>query len=257
MTTPNNPIVNAGLLYVNGLQIINTTTVTFAPTLFLAPGAARDSTNTNDIVLSSQITLDGQNVGANGVDTAPLLISTFYAVYVIGDSTANKPTAGLFSLSPNAPQLPLGYDMFRRVGWILTTGNNNILSFAQLGVNENRTYYYYDSFIILAAGTSTTYIPLDLSSFVPPISAANPIAPLNEAFLTLKYTAASAGNRIEFNDFALGGNFALGIIQFGCGVAGIQYGSVRVPAQQQQTFYRVGAGDSVEIRVAGYTDYLG
>lgn len=252
MTTTNNPIVNSGLLYVNGLQIAPTSFATLATTLFLSPGSARDSTNINDIILSSQLMLNGKSVGPNGVDSAPFLPSKFYAVYVIGDSTDNKPTAGLFSLSPTFPSLPSGYDMFRRVGWILTAGNSNILSFAQLGVNEDRIYYYYDSFLVLSGGSSTSYVPVNLSAFVPPISIANPTAPINEVFLNLAYTPASASNRVEFNNFS----FAFGLVQFGCGIAALQYGSVRVPVQNQQTFYRTGLGDTVNMNVSGYTDYL-
>src|ERR1700733_4966151 len=135
MTIPNNPIVNAGLLYVNGLQISNATS---SKTLFLDQGAARDSSNINDIILSSTIILNGASTGPNGVDGSTLIASRFYAVYVIGDSTDNKSTAGLFSLSPNAPALPSGYDTFRRVGWILTDSFANIFAFSQTGVNESR-----------------------------------------------------------------------------------------------------------------------
>lgn len=256
MSLPNNPIVNAGLLYVNGLQIANTTYLTAVSTLFLTQGAARDSTNISDIILSDTLTLDIKKSGANGLDIGSGAINTCYAVYVIGDSTDNNSTAGLFSLATSAiPYLPSGYDMYRRVGWIFTDPNVNINHFAQAGNNENRTYYYFGPLNVLTNGSATTYTPVNLSAFVPPISGQG-ITNVNEVLLNVNYTPSSASNRVEFNDFEFAGIIPLGIVQFGTGVAGQQFGSIRVPSQAQQIFYRAQAGDSVTLNVTGYTDYL-
>lgn len=256
MTTPNNPIVNAGLLYINGLQIANTTYLTAVSTLFIAQGAARDSTNISDIILKNTLRLDIQKSGANGLDIGTAAINKFYAVYVIGDSTDNNPTAGLFSLATSStPYLPLGYDMYRRIGWIFTDPNANIFHFAQAGNNENRTYYYFGPLNVLTNGAATTYTAVDLSAFVPPISGQG-ITNVNEVFLNINYTPSSASNHVEFNDFQFAGIFPLGIVQFGTGVAAQQFGSIRVPCQAQQIFYRAQAGDSVTLNVTGYTDYL-
>src|ERR1700743_3615216 len=122
MSIPNTPIVNRGALYVNGLEF----EVFAFFLLFIHEGAARDSTNTNDIVLNSSLVLNGQNVGPNGTDDAPITPNTRYAVHVIGDSNNNNPTAGLLSLSASNPNLPSGYDMFRRVGWIYTDSSANL-----------------------------------------------------------------------------------------------------------------------------------
>lgn len=87
MPIPNNPIVNSGLFYVNGLQISNVSVDVPSKQLNLTQGLARNSTNIADIVLSSNVLIDGTQNGRNGVDIGPLLPSRFYAVYVIGDST--------------------------------------------------------------------------------------------------------------------------------------------------------------------------
>lgn len=118
MTLPSVPIVNAGSEYVNGMQL---SYVTPAPagyvvgkTLLIQPGAARDSLNTNDILLP-QVVVYAQNpplgyippptplvvnglpvgalinanqVGANGIDAGVLAVNSMYAVYVIASSNS-------------------------------------------------------------------------------------------------------------------------------------------------------------------------
>lgn len=262
MSLPNNPIVNAGLLYVNGLQIVNTTYDAPVSTIFMLKGAARDATNTSDIILSDTITLDIKKVGANGLDIGTPIPNSFYAVYVIGDSTDNNPTAGLFSFAPVSdadtpptPHLPLGYDMYRRVGWILTQSSIVISNFSQSGAGQSRTYYYFGPINVLTGGASTTYFPVDLYTCVPPISQPE-LAAVNEVLLNVNYTPSSVNHYVEFNDFSANGVFSNGIVQLGSGVAGQQFGSIRVPSQAQQIFYRVAAGDSLTLSVTGYTDYL-
>ena len=124
MSTPNTPIVNAGTMYINNLQLSwNASEVT---TLSLSAGEARDSTNTNDIILNDPVIIYGNFVGPNGMDQAPIANNSQYAVYVIASSTSiftstqelgggpfnvpvvnPYPPAALLSLSSNtAPVLP-------------------------------------------------------------------------------------------------------------------------------------------------------
>lgn len=254
MTIPNNPIVNAGLLYVNGLQIVylNSKQIT------LQSGAARDINNIDDIILSSNIILDGTHVGTNGVDISPLGASTFYGVYVIGDSTDHKPTAGLFSAQNtainSAPFLPVGYDMYRRVGFILTDSSANISVFSQMGSNEIRKYYYVTPINILTNGNSTTFVNVTASAAVPLKSGSQ--NQHTEAVLNLNYTPSSAGNSAQFQiSNTLG---VSPVLQFGCGVAAPQFGTLTVPTNTIFQFitYKVFAGDTLTVNVSGYTDYL-
>lgn len=140
MSRPNSPIVNAGLMYVNCLDSHNLVipSVPVSPyvagkALVLEPGQARDSTNTNDIVLDQALdanrnpivlngikvgaVINGLQVGANGVDqrfspSVVLAPSSLYAVYVIGssrneDSTLEQVGGGpLNFLPPNPPSPP-------------------------------------------------------------------------------------------------------------------------------------------------------
>jgi len=203
------PMVNAGALYVNGLHLvyIGNTSIT------VNAGAARDITNQDDIVLAADTTLSIASNGVNALDTGTVAASTFYYVYAIGSSLAANPEinnitqvstlasgttvlngivvaegtvaqptwsvnnnyqpATLFSLSNNAPTLPEGYDMFRRIGAVLTDGSSHILSFWQdfAGNGTNRKMWYDAPISVLAASASATFVAQALNVAVPSISA--------------------------------------------------------------------------------------
>lgn len=245
MSNPNVPIVNAGLLYVNGLQLAYAT----ATTMTVAAGAARDSSNVDDIVLGASATINGGLVGANGVDIAVLAASSFYAVYVIGDSKSYQATAGLLSLSATAPSLPAGYDMFRRIGYILTDSSKNILKFWQFGTGQSRKMWYDVVISVLSGGSSTTYANVDCSAAVPIAS---------EITFNIAYTANSATNTAQFLPY--GSSATNGIVQYGCGVAAAQVGSIVIPSElnsaKSEIQYKVVTSDALTLSVAGYVDYL-
>lgn len=244
--TPNTPIVNAGLKYVNGLGIAKTA----AKTMTIAAGAARDSTNTNDITLSATVTINGALVGANGVDVAALVASSMYAVYVIADSNLNVSPAGLLSLAITAPNLPADYDMYRRIGWILTDGSANILQFWQVGEGSSRSYYYDVGISELAGGAATSFTAIDLATSVPPIA--------TNVLFNITFTPDGATELAHFLPF--GSSATNGIVQFGTGVAGAQVGMVTVPCQLDsgvpKVLYKVASGDTLTVLTAGYTDSL-
>lgn len=204
------PMVNAGSLYINGLQIAPASTVR---TLTLAAGSARDSTNTDDIVLQSAVTINVGTNGVNGLDTGTFAINSFYHVFVIGSSlganpeididtqvstlangttilsgtvvsegSVTQPTwsvnnnyqpAGLISLSATAPQLPKGYDMFRRVGTIKSDAtaapNTEILPFWQenTGNGTNRRMWYDAPISAKGAGAAAAFTAASLAVAVP------------------------------------------------------------------------------------------
>jgi hypothetical protein len=170
MPTPNIPIVNQGLLYVNNIQMsagaLNADNLTTA-TLILQPGQCRDSTDTNDIVLSTATTLNpvAANIGkVNGTDVGAIAIDTMYAVYVIADSTQYRTTGTLLSTNFTAPTLPFGYDMFRRVGAIFTAhAAARFVYFHQRGNGPVRDLWYAYNNICLSAGNSTTLVSFNLT----------------------------------------------------------------------------------------------
>lgn len=198
MSVPNIPIVNLGETYLTGalLTFVTTTTIT------VTPGQGRDSTNTNDIVLRPTITAANAAVanplnlmidanapnqtlnvranGANGLDTGVLAANTFYYVFIIsssiftGDYNSDSylPAATLISLSRTAPTLPANYDMFRRIGTILTNAtaapNTLLLSFTQTGRGKDREMWYDASINVLAAAAAAAFTAQSLAVAVPP-----------------------------------------------------------------------------------------
>jgi hypothetical protein len=242
----NIPIINARLAYVNGLQLSWASNTTFT----MAAGAASNSTDINDIELPALVTNTITSVGVNGVDIAAAVASSFYSVYIIGDSTKYQPTASLISLSATAPRLPFGYDMYRRVGFILTDGSANIRQFWQYGNNSERTMYYDVGISELAAGAATTFTAIDLATSVPPVKC--------QVIFDVAFTPDGATEVAEFLPF--GSTATAGIVRFGTGVAGAQVGTVMVPsaldAGVPKVLYKVAAGDTLTLLTVGYVDSL-
>lgn len=122
------------------------------------------------------ITVTGAASGVpNGLDAGALATTTWYSVWIIAQEDGT--TAGLLSLSENAPTLPAGYIYAGRVGWIRTdaSANKYPLAFKQ---NGRRVAY------TVAAGTNvpvspvmatgaigsypTTYAAVSVTPFLPP-----------------------------------------------------------------------------------------
>lgn len=173
MVTPQIPIENAGLLYVNNLQVaagvLNADLLSTA-TLVISAGQARDSTNVNDIELEAAATLNTAVAGVvNGLDQGALAATTKYAVFVIGDSTSFNDTGTLLSTSFTNPVLPFGYDMFRRIGTVLSNAaGTRLLNFHQRGSGSVRaTYYAVPLATAIAGGNSAVLADVLLTTWVP------------------------------------------------------------------------------------------
>lgn len=213
---PSYPMVNAGNYYVNGLGLVYIGTTSF----YIQAGAARDSANINDISLPGIVststgfnTINGCTVstaatGLNGLDTGTIAASTLYAVYVIGSSTWGSvtpnssagssasgnasnfvyyPAGGIISTSFTNPVLPYGYDMYRRIGCVLTDSSSHILNFLQENNGTTETVYnsgnimigggntskrpmYYAALIsVLTNGQATTWTAIDVTASVPKV----------------------------------------------------------------------------------------
>lgn len=260
MANINNPIVNAPNEYIYGLELAKTGN----QTLVLFPGEARNNSNVNDIDLQSSttvfnipaITINGAIVGPNGMARAVMAANTSYYVFVIGDSNQKNPTAGLLDTAQFGVQLPNGYDMYRRVGFIHTDGSANILSFYQTGCGVERTYFYDVIANCLTGGNATTFTPIQLNTNTG-IFPANSFHGL--VYLDVTYTPAAAANIAQF--LPAGSTATTGMVRFGTGVAATQIGQVCVPYRTlggvPQIQYKVTAGgDSLTLSVAGYTESL-
>jgi len=251
-TIPTTPIVNAGLLYVNDLTLSYTTTTTIT----LSQGAARDSTDTNDIILSAPVVIDIEKSGPGGIDVGITDYSTDYAVYAIADSTGYNQPSGIISLSATKPMLPGGYDMYRRIGWIVTGASLplHILKFYQYGTDETRVYYYdigIDTLnFVLIGGVATTFTEVTLEPIVPQIE--------TKVIFRAEYTQANTINSAEFLPF--GATSTIGMIRISAGAVSTQWQTIEIPCKLDDTTpaikYKVGTSDSLNLYVAGYRDYL-
>lgn len=241
---PNIPIVNAPYLNVQGLEIAIASNTTATVLL----GQARDSTNTNDIILNATATLNAATNGVNGLDTGVLVLSSLYSLFVVGDSTDNNPTCVLLSLSPTAPLLPVGYDMFRRIGYLRTDASVHFLLGYWTGRSNERTFVY-DVPIATAvtAGSSATYAPVVLTSFIPPFQ--NVLAKVE-----LNWTANAAGDTMAIQPFSAVGD----TLKYIAAVAGAsahtlvrEYVQAQLNSTAPEINYKVSAG-ALAVNVAGY-----
>lgn len=92
-----------------------------------------------DVILTtlSLVVSSSNPNGANGLDTGTIASGTWYAIHAITNNTGSI-SAGLFSTSPTAPTLPVGYTKFRRVGWVYRNGSGKFVHFQS---SENWIYF--------------------------------------------------------------------------------------------------------------------
>lgn len=172
------PIVNQPSLYINGLAISNDAT-TPNTKLDIAAGQCRDSNNIIDMelgdflnegfgILNSATILNTAITGLNGLDTGTLGASHVYAVYVIGDSSSKNPTGTILSLNQTTPQLPFGYDSYRKIGYWTTDSSSHFLkgAYSASGVGV-RTFYYDAPISVGSTVTEAAYTAINLTNFVP------------------------------------------------------------------------------------------
>ncbi len=158
------PMVNAPYLSIQGLNL----SWTSATVIAVSAGRARNSSNLNDITLDAAVSINSAVNGAGGLDVGVLDNDTFYAVYAIGDSTKYEDGSALLSADLDQPLLPSGYDMYRRIGYVLTSGAAAILEFRQVGSGEDRWMWYDAGINELNAGAQAGYTAVDIASSVPP-----------------------------------------------------------------------------------------
>lgn len=202
-------------LYLTGLQL-SSNAPTGATAIIVAPGAARDSTNSIDMVVGLQnyFGIDNpalQNInyqpgllvnslvnGVNGLDTGAIAASTQYAVYLIGDSRNYNNTAAVLSLTSNtAPILPSGYDSYRLIGFWATDGSKNFVYATNKPQNIAglQTYFLSPGISVLSGGTATSFTAIDLTT-----NSALPTTTLQNIIVTIlvTFTPVAAGDVVQF-----------------------------------------------------------
>lgn len=270
---PNVPILNAGNLYVQGLGLVYSSTTAVS----LGSGQARNSSNIDDIVLSSAASISISSNGANGLDFGTIAASSLYYVYVIGSSNSAAASAGLISLSASAPVLPYNYDMFRRVGAISIDSGSHIRPFIQIGKGIAREMLYdpgtgpsTKGVVIPSSGTggSTSYVNLGiLTSLVPQLAldciidvAFTPNAANNVIFFAPATidngTTASVGSMAAMSAAATG-SAQVGVVRVPCSLPNAaQIIALTITSVVTILYATSSSSDSVVFLLNGYVDQL-
>lgn len=135
--------------------------------LRLGSGICRNSTNNFDIVSEVDLAIKADT---GSLDQGSYAANTMYAMHVIGDQFGYKPTDMLISLSATNPKLPLGYNAFRRVGWVRTNSITRFSQFICSSGSSQRTYTYLENtseLVVLSGGHAVVDTAVSLNTFVP------------------------------------------------------------------------------------------
>jgi hypothetical protein len=103
----------------------------------VTPGECRDSTDTENISITTNITkrIDATWAVGNdngGLFTGSVANTTWYHVFAIKSTSLQTIDVG-FDTSVTAANIPANYTYYRRLGSVLTDGSANILGFSQFG----------------------------------------------------------------------------------------------------------------------------
>jgi hypothetical protein len=139
--------------YLAGLTL---STSGVSATFVVTAGVAADSTNAFMMTLSSSFNKTtspwAAGSGNGALDTGTIASSTWYHVYLImrQDTGAVDVLISLSASSPALPTLPGVYNLYRRIGSLMTGGSGNWVQMTQLG----------DDFLWTTSFTDVSAIPL-------------------------------------------------------------------------------------------------
>jgi hypothetical protein len=250
-------VSNMPINYISNLSL----TWASLTTITLATGQCRNSTNTFDIIVTGSQTITVSSTGVNGLDAGAVAASTWYAVFSIGDTTGSNTGKGLLSLSSTSPTLPVGYNVFRRIGWIKTTAASQILNFYQQGADGVRIYFWNDllsTLSVLSSGSATTFTSVSCSAFIPSTA--------NYGTFTVGFTnqpaGASATDNAKFR--ATGSSLTTAntpyLVSLGTKTSGGASNKTQISlplsASQSIDYAVTNANDTLTLTVVGYYDYV-
>jgi hypothetical protein len=275
MSLPNTPIVNAGLLYVNGLALdylvipsVPVSSFVSGKAFIIEPGQARDSTNTNDILLDQQFVngvpyvlnniavgavVNGLFVGANGCDQAVLAASSLYNVYVIASSkstyTSNielgggplnyLPPIGAASAAPANPFPAAGLlSLASNPAPYLPYGYDMYRLVGSVVTNSSADIVFLSQYGNGGPSLRTySFAPVSVLSAgaattftAVSLASGIPTGDATQVILNVSYTSALAANTAQFLPYGspLSGG-TVGVVSFGGSVVGLQTGVITVP----------------------------
>lgn len=241
---PNLSLQAERISYINGLGL----SYAGVATVNIAVGQCSNSSDVNDMILESVLTPSLLNSGALGLDTGSVAASTFYAVYLIGDSQKFNTPSAVFSADLSSPLMPSGYDMSRRVGYVLTDGSSHIRAFVQTGNDLCRKMWYNTAVAELSAGTSATYANIDLATSVPASTAGL------EVFLLTSVTPTASGDSGQFLPGGVTATVGMAV-NTGFEATKVSIAVVSLPCSAASIVQYKVTG-SVDVATVGYIDQL-
>lgn len=251
MSYPNNPIVSLSNLYFVGYGLTwNSNT-----SLIISEGQCYDSTLTYPIINNGPILLDATTHGLNGLDTGSLQPNIWYAICAIADPSYKQfPSQGVI-LTANylgAPILPSGYGIYRRIGFVKTTGASTFQQFLQAPSNSDYKFYQWESlYSVLSSGSATSFTPISLNQAIPTT---------NICYLTLSYVPAAAGSMASIRPTGTTTLAAQCIIQFHGQVAGVEQIYSMIPIFPGNVSgipsidYMVSSGDILNLSISAWNN---
>jgi len=214
-----------------------------------------DSTGIYDMTWVGQLVANSAINGVGGLDQGTVAPSSWYAVFVIGDTSGVNAPAAMLSLSQTIPVLPAGYNIFRRLGWANTTNGSNFYVFYQTGNGTVREFFYGGSSAslnVLSNGNATSFASVSLASLVPPTSR---LVTLTASFSN---TGGAASDVALFRETGLSQANPVCSIAPGIVVPSVFIVQIRLGTNANQSIdYQVSnAADALSLAVVGYLDEL-
>lgn len=181
--------------------------------------------------------------GANGLDTGVEAGDTWYAIYVIMDSSGTNPIASLLSASFSNPTLPAGYDSFRRVGAVRNNSNADFIDFLQDPGGNGRWTRLRGQDVersVLANGAAQVNTAVACAAIIPPSGAVGYFQCSNDGTIDANVSDADAATDPRF--------------VFGSGVQSVF--ALPVDSSQQIFYDHAAAGGDLNIICVAYLDDL-
>lgn len=228
----------------------------YATTIEISSGAARDSQNINDIILSDTVDLDlTLTRRVNGLNTGSLQATKAYKVYVIGDSYNYNPTGVVAILDQGDIDLPLGYDIYAQIGSFTTDGSAEVRKFYQYGKAGLRTFYYDEPIQVLTNGAATNSTLVDITNYVPRTLTLGDIKTARYELTAVYPGTVSDQVAVDVQNHP--GNYII----FGNGSAqtaiyNFEFACEMTTAAQIAFYYIVGTGTTLSVKIVGYEDIL-
>ena len=295
---PDVAVWNLGAYYVQGMRMTWVSTTVFNVAQGQARDSTNQNDivlalppENNGTAVTTPFTVTKGVIGAGGLDQGTLAASTLYYVFAIAssqNSAINLPPSPqnsqvyppfatpspttpvaqdtyyvqanvMISLSPTAPLLPYGFDMFRRIGCVATDGSTLFRPFWQGGYGTNRKMVYQTAVAPGSAATSgsTSYATIGtLTALVPQLSGVDVLVDCSlianaagDALFLAPYGNTSGGDVIRISSVA---TTVAQLAQLPCPA---EFNAAGTPIVEID--YKTTSGsDTVAFLIAGYIDQL-